>query len=363
MQIKVQPAEFNSLLLAWHKKHGRHDLPWRQDVSPYRVWVSEIMLQQTRVRTVIPYFAAFIKRFPDIAALAGASLDEVLHLWTGLGYYARARHLHQAAGLIMKNHAGIFPRDISALMALPGVGRSTAGAILAIATNQSLPVLDGNVKRVLARYHIIEGWTGSAAIQKRLWELAENFTPANRVAEYTQAIMDLGATVCIRHNPDCAQCPVQSGCLANKTLRQYELPYPRPRKQLPVRRKVFAILENRAGEILLEQRPPTGIWGGLWSFPECAPEQDIKLWLKKQWGYTTNRMEYKSPLMHTFSHFRLDIIPVHVMVDDSNAKIHDTGQYCWCKPAENRLIGMATPVRKLMQQITGRSGPQENING
>jgi len=263
----------------------------------------------------------------------------------------------------MENHAGEFPRNISEVMALPGVGRSTAGAILAITTNQRLPILDGNVKRVLARVHTIEGWPGSAVVQKRLWELAEYFTPENRIDEYTQAIMDLGATVCIRHDPDCVQCPVQSGCLAKKTSRQHELPYPRAKKQLPVRRKVFAILENQAGEILLEQRPPTGIWGGLWSFPECTPEQDIELWLKKQWGYTINRMEYKSPLLHTFSHFRLDIIPVHVMVDGSDARIQDTNQYCWYKPADNRLIGMATPVRKLMQQITSESRPQEKING
>ena len=359
----MQPAEFNTLLLAWHKKHGRHDLPWRQDVSPYRVWVSEIMLQQTRVTTVIPYFNAFMLRFPDIKLLACAPLDEILHLWTGLGYYARARHMHQAAGLIMENHAGVFPREYSAVMALPGVGRSTAGAILAIATNQRLPILDGNVKRVLARFLAIDGWPGTAAIQKQLWELAENFTPANRVAEYTQAIMDLGATVCLRKNPDCMQCPVQSGCIAKKTSRQHDLPYPRPKKQLPVRRKVFAILENQAGEILLEQRPPTGIWGGLWSFPECSPEQDIKLWLKKQWGYMANKVEFKAPLLHTFSHFRLDIIPVHVLVDDSTAKIQDTNQYCWCKPAENRLIGMATPVRKLLQQVTSESVSQEIING
>jgi A/G-specific adenine glycosylase len=351
LPIKVQPAEFNKLLLAWYKKHGRHELPWQQDKSPYRVWISEIMLQQTQVKTVIPYFNVFMVRFPDIKTLASAPLDEVLHLWTGLGYYARARHLHQAARQIMKKYAGEFPLDIAAVMSLPGIGRSTAGAILAIATGQRLPILDGNVKRILTRFHAIDSRTGSAATEKRLWELAENYTPAKRVAEYTQAIMDLGATLCTRTDPDCLQCPVQTGCLAKKTSRQHELPCPRVKKQLPVRKTIFAILENRIGEVLLEQRPPTGIWGGLWSFPECSPEQDIGLWLEKQWGYTADKVEYKTPLLHNFTHFRLAITPVHVMVDSNNQKINDTCQYCWYRPSENKLIGMALPVRKLIQQI------------
>jgi A/G-specific adenine glycosylase len=351
----MQTAEFTKLLLDWYNSHGRHDLPWRQSLSPYRVWISEIMLQQTRVDTAIPYFNAFMKRFPNIKTLVSAPIDEVMYFWAGLGYYARARNLHRAASIIMDRYAGEFPGDIKDVMSLPGIGRSTAGAILAISKQQRQAILDGNVKRVLARFNAIEGWPGSTETNARLWEVAERYTPEYRVSNYTQAIMDLGAIVCTRKKPDCIHCPVQSGCQARKLSRQHDLPFPKPGKKLPVRKTVFAILENQAGDILLEHRPPTGIWGGLWGFPEFSPDQDITLWLDKQWGYTANKVAYKSTLRHNFSHFRLDITPVHVMINESNHTIQDNNHYFWCNPSDQSLIGMAKPVKKLMQEITNRN--------
>ena len=261
--------ELAAALLPWFTRHGRHDLPWQQDADPYRVWVSEIMLQQTRVQTVIPYFTRFVERFPDVNALAAAPLDTVLHLWTGLGYYARARNMHRAAGIIARDFGGSLPADPDALTALPGIGRSTAGAILSLGHGRRAPILDGNVKRVLTRFYGIYGWPGRREVEKRLWELAERETPQQETAAYTQAVMDLGATVCTRSQPRCADCPLASG-LPRAAATANNDNYPPGNPGIPCRRAkvVFALLENEQGEILLEKRPPVGIWGGLWSLPE-----------------------------------------------------------------------------------------------
>jgi A/G-specific adenine glycosylase len=345
-------GNFSHLLLHWFHEYGRHDLPWQHNVTPYRVWVSEIMLQQTQVTTVIPYFNAFIEHFPDCGTLAAAQMDEVLHYWTGLGYYARARNLHRAARIIMEDHNGIFPSNIDYLMLLPGIGRSTAGAILSLAYGQCHTILDGNVKRVLTRYHAVSGWPGLPGVERELWQLAEQHTPHKNVAHYTQAIMDLGATVCTRRNPRCGVCPVNTDCYAYQQSRQHEFPQAKPRKSIPVRKTVFAILENHQGEILLEHRPPAGIWGGLWAFPEFSSEGDIQSWVEGKLGYSINTLECKSLIRHTFSHFHLDIMPVHARVNTRNNRINDADRYCWYEPSGKQYLGMATPVKKLLQELT-----------
>ncbi|MGD8746674.1 MAG: A/G-specific adenine glycosylase, partial [Gammaproteobacteria bacterium] len=255
---------FARRVLDWFEVSGRHDLPWQIDPSPYRVWVSEIMLQQTQVATVIPYFERFIARFPAIRELADADLDEVLHLWSGLGYYARARNMHRAARTVCEHHGGRFPEAFDEVAALPGIGRSTAGAILALSLGQRHPILDGNVKRVLCRHEGLEGWPGRPAVEKALWEISDRLTPDDGVAEYTQAMMDLGATICRRGRPDCDRCPVSGDCVARSQGRQQELPTPRPRRERPLRRTHMLLISDPDGRVLLERREPSGIWGGLW---------------------------------------------------------------------------------------------------
>ena len=343
--------DFPEKLLSWFNLHGRHDLPWQRDVTPYRVWISEIMLQQTRVSTVIPYFNKFIIRFPEIQTLASATLDEVLHLWTGLGYYARARNLHRSARIITEKYDGIFPQDIEQLVDLPGIGRSTAGAILSITCGQRHPILDGNVKRVLARYHTIKGWPGTPAVEQCLWQLAEAYTPCHDVDRYTQAVMDLGATICTRTRPQCIQCPVNSGCCARQLSSQHLYPYPKPARKMPVKKTIFTILENHQGEILLEHRQPSGIWGGLWAFPECSPETDVSKWIRDKLGYEVETLQYQDQIRHTFSHFHLDIMPVLAKITSSENRINDTDKYCWYNSGYQKNIGLATPVKKIINQI------------
>lgn len=343
---------FSQLLLKWFDHHGRKDLPWQQNPTPYRVWVSEIMLQQTQVNTVIDYFTRFMQRFPDVVSLANAELDEVLHLWTGLGYYARARNLHRAAQIIRDEHGGEFPGQIDTVINLPGIGRSTAGAILSLSLDQQQPILDGNVKRVLSRYHGIEGWPGTPAIEKAMWQLAEQHTPMQRNAAYTQAIMDLGATLCNRR-PDCDRCPVQTGCVAFQQGSQTQLPAPKPKKALPLKRTVMLVLRNPAGEVLLQQRPPTGIWGGLWSFPEAEANDDqtLRQWSADQLGHEISIRERWPTVRHTFSHFHLDIEPV---IAEATANAHQVREIVtaqWLSPAQPPKLGLAAPVKLILQQL------------
>lgn len=344
-------AEFTRSVLRWYKKHGRHDLPWQKDINAYRVWVSEIMLQQTQVNTVIPYYERFMQTFPTVRDLAQADIDEVLHLWTGLGYYARARNLHKSARIIHTDHNNRFPDDLESIVALPGIGRSTAGAILSLALNQVAPILDGNVKRVLARYHRVEGWPGNKKTEQKLWQLAESVTPDKEFAAYTQAIMDLGATVCTRSNPLCDQCPVNNGCEARETGTQEQYPGKKPKKTLPVKQTIFTIIENDKGEVLLEKRLPQGIWGGLWSFPECEPEQDPADWLHEAKGYKVSRPQTQTMLRHTFSHFHLDITPVKLKLRKSAEKLADNDSEYWYSPQKGKRLGLAAPVKKLMDEM------------
>ena len=343
--------ELAAALLPWFKRHGRHDLPWQQDTDPYRVWVSEIMLQQTQVKTVIPYFVRFVERFPDACALAVAPLDQVLHLWTGLGYYARARNLHRAAQIIVRDFDGELPADLHTLMGLPGIGRSTAGAILTLGHGRRAPILDGNVKRVLTRFYGIYGWPGRREVEKRLWELAERETPQQETADYTQAVMDLGATVCTRSRPRCADCPLASGCHALRHGEQQQLPTGKTRNSLPVRKVVFALLQNEQGEILLEKRPPAGIWGGLWSFPEYRSGTELADWIEARAVLVSESLTTLPQIRHSFSHYHLDITPVKAVIRDKADTIRDNEAYLWYTPGHGQEIGMAAPVKALMKQV------------
>jgi A/G-specific adenine glycosylase len=339
---------FATRLLAWHARHGRHDLPWQKRRTPYRVWISEIMLQQTQVTTVIPYYARFMQRFPSVTALADAPLDEVLHLWTGLGYYARARNLHKAAQLIRDRHGGRFPRDMEAVQALPGIGRSTAGAILAIATGQRHPILDGNVKRVLTRHGAVPGWPGDKRVEAKLWQRADALTPTQHAADYTQAIMDLGATLCTRSKPRCGECPVAADCLARERGQQARFPAPKPRKALPVKRTRMLMLVAE-GAVLLERRPPAGIWGGLWGFPQVDVDVDVLAWCRERFGKAPHRMREHPELRHTFSHFHLDIEPLELALPAA-AAVREEGSR-WQPLGEPPRVGLAAPVKRLLETL------------
>jgi A/G-specific adenine glycosylase len=348
---------FADTLLRWFAVHGRHTLPWQQNPTPYRVWVSEIMLQQTQVSTVIPYYQRFMERFPDVHALADAPLDEVLHLWTGLGYYARGRNLHRSAQILSTQWRGEFPRTVAALCELPGIGRSTAGAILALGCGVRAPILDGNVKRVLCRFHGIEGWPDLPAVQKRLWVLAEQATPAQDYAAYTQAMMDLGATVCTRSRPTCQQCPLARGCQALTTARVAELPSRKPARTLPRRTVCMLMCRSPAADVMLEQRPPSGIWGGLWSFPEFAGVAEAQQFVADQWPGLALQQQVWPVLKHTFSHFQLQITPLLVHTPAALPGVMEAGRWLWypagpsaARPAAN--VGLAAPVLELLQRIS-----------
>ena len=342
---------FSQLLLSWYSKHGRHDLPWQQNRNCYRVWISEIMLQQTQVTTVIPYFERFMERFPDVSSLAEATQDEVLHLWTGLGYYARARNLHKAAQIIQNEYRNNFPEEYESVLALPGIGPSTAGAILAQALGQRHVILDGNVKRVLTRLYTIEGWPGKKEVENQLWEHAASLTPEQRLTDYTQAIMDLGATVCTRR-PDCSICPVSSLCLAYEQGNPTNFPAPKPRKTLPVKKTHMLVLKNEQGEILLERRPPSGIWGGLWSLPECTAEQasDVQQWCQQHLGLLIHNAQTQAALRHTFSHFHLDITPVISQVKSPANHVMEASNRVWYNTEQPELLGLPTAVLKILNQ-------------
>jgi len=351
--VIVVDESFSERLLSWFKQSGRHDLPWQKDQTPYRVWVSEIMLQQTQVATVIPYFERFMQAFPDAKTLAKAKTDDVLHLWTGLGYYARGRNLHKAANIIVNDYCGEFPKTLDEIMALPGIGRSTAGAILAQARGERYPILDGNVKRVLSRYHGVEGWPGQKKVEQQLWLYAERHTPKTSVRDYTQAVMDLGATICTRRNPDCPQCPLNSDCFARKTERQHDFPGSKPKKIMPNKKTVFAIIENGNGEVLLQQRPPTGIWGGLWCFPEFSSKEELTSKVKIQYGSKIEQIEYKR-FKHTFSHFHLIIQPVHIKLAGKELIVEDAGKSTWLNLEKYPALGFPAPVVSMLKALNNK---------
>jgi A/G-specific adenine glycosylase len=340
-------------LLAWHAKSGRHDLPWQKDRSAYRVWVSEIMLQQTQVATVIPYFERFMQRFPDVRALADAPPDEVLHLWTGLGYYARARNLHRAAQLIRDRHDGRFPQDLDAVMELPGVGRSTAGAILAISADAPHSILDGNVKRVLARFYAVDGAPDESATIEKLWRLADDNTPAKNVATYTQAIMDLGATLCTRARPRCVACPIESDCRARIEGRQDELPAAKRKRAARKRKTAVMLVARRASEVLLVQRPPSGIWGGLWCLPEFEHRDAAAMYAANTLASATLVRAPLPDIEHSFTHFDLVITPV-VATCRGEARVNE-GNTLWYDLTRPARVGLPAPIKTLLGTLSERN--------
>jgi A/G-specific adenine glycosylase len=341
---------FASTLLEWFDSHGRHELPWQNDPSAYAVWVSEIMLQQTQVATVIPYFERFMARFTDATALAAASLDDVLAHWSGLGYYARARNLHSAARIVRDEHGGIVPNDFDSLIALPGIGRSTAGAILSIAFDARYPILDGNVKRVLARRAGIEEWPGQSAVTKHLWQLADELTPYARIADYTQAIMDLGALLCTRTRPSCVQCPVIDGCRAQREGKQELIPAPKPKVHKPRRSVRMLVLQDASGAVLLERRPPAGIWAGLYSLPEVPQDASISAWSREYIGIRVEENRRLDTISHSFTHFDLDIEPLLAEIA-SQERAMDRVDLLWYKPGRSQRPGMPAPISRLLENL------------
>jgi A/G-specific adenine glycosylase len=350
--MSFAPQQFAQRLLDWFALHGRQTLPWQSNPTPYRVWVSEVMLQQTQVATVIPYYARFMARFSDVTSLASAPLDEVLHLWTGLGYYARARNLQTCAQVLVAQHGGEFPQSLEVMMDLPGIGRSTAAAILALSRGQRQPILDGNAKRVLARVFGIAGDPTATAVLAALWAQADACTPARAVAAYTQAIMDLGATVCTRSAPACTSCPMSIGCIAEIDGRQTELPGRKQRRVRPSREATILIAEiehNGSTAVLVERRPPSGVWGGLWSPPEFACETEARAWCLQTFG-DTPESQLLPPIDHAFTHFDLRLHPLRVRCD-RKAPVHDADNHRWYPLEAPPRIGLPQPIRRLFERL------------
>jgi A/G-specific adenine glycosylase len=341
---------FSSRLIAWQRTHGRHDLPW-QGADAYQVWLSEIMLQQTQVSTVIPYFQRFVASFPAIAALAAATEEQVLAHWSGLGYYARGRNLHAAARIIMEKHQGKFPRKFEQIVELPGIGRSTAAAICALAWHERRAILDGNVKRVLARYCGIAGSPNLKTVEVRLWQLAEALLPERDIAAYIQAQMDLGATLCTRSKPKCGECPVSSDCVAFQSGRVSELPTPRLRKAVPERNATFLLLIH-GNDILLEKRPGSGIWGGMWCPPQFDDEVAARDWFVQNEMVASHGARLGT-FSHTFTHFKLHITPLKIQLASKPLRAAEVGSV-WLDVEEALRGAIPTPVRAVLNKLRRR---------
>ncbi|MBF0265546.1 MAG: A/G-specific adenine glycosylase [Gammaproteobacteria bacterium] len=345
---------FSELLLIWAKEFGRHHLPWQQNPTPYRVWLSEVMLQQTQVKTVIPYFQKFLSVLPTINDLASAQLDQVLALWSGLGYYARARNLHQCAKLIVDQYQGYFPKQINELEKLPGIGRSTAGAIASLAMKQATPILDGNCKRIYARYFMVSGHYSNAAVLKLLWQYAEQVTPIQNTAQFNQAIMDLGSMVCTRTKPLCLQdsktCPLSSSCSAYKEQQVLNFPHKKEKKKKVNKAAVFLVLTNDDKAIYLEKRKPLGIWGGLWSFPQFDNEKDAHLWLNEQLtDFTVQKIS--DAKQHTFTHFQLNYHELYVKTKEKLISVNEFNSNCWQPVRDALQLGLPTPIKKTLLSL------------
>jgi A/G-specific adenine glycosylase len=341
---------FSGNILTWFDKHGRKHLPWQKNRTPYRVWVSEIMLQQTQVTTVIPYYERFMESFPTVKHLALATQDDVLSHWAGLGYYARGRNLHMCAQTVIDQYQGKFPLSVEELKNLPGIGRSTAGAIISLSSEQRAVILDGNVKRVLARYHGIEGWPGKTGVLNTLWSYAEKHTPTKRCGDFNQGMMDLGATLCTRSKPNCLSCPLQKKCYALAEDRQKDFPGKKPKKTKPVKTTQWLVIHNHNGQFYLEQRPPEGIWGGLWSFPEIDNDIYAHTHCEAHYG-SVAQLRAISPFRHTFSHYHLDIHPALIKLKKPVSEVRETHQQGWFSYHELAKMGLAAPVKNLLKQL------------
>ncbi len=342
-------STFAARVARWQRKHGRHDLPWQNTRDPYRIWLSEIMLQQTQVAAAIPYYTRFVAAFPDVAALAAAPLDAVLALWSGLGYYRRAHHLHAAAQAVVARHGGAFPRGVEALETLPGIGRTTAAAIAVFAFGARAAILDGNVKRVLARHGGVDGWPGTPKVEAQLWQSATARLPSREVERYTQGLMDLGATLCTRNAPRCDACPVAADCIARLEDRVDRLPAPRPRKALP-QRTLRVLLIERNGEILFEKRPPLGIWGGLWSLPECALGDDAAAHIRARYDAQIVLRDALPPIAHGFTHFALTLHPQRATATHWPARAESPATV-WLTPEDARGAALPAPIRRLLRGL------------
>ena len=358
--------EFARAVLAWFAQYGRKQLPWQQNKTLYGVWLSEVMLQQTQVATVVPYFARFMQRFPTVQALANASIDEVLHLWTGLGYYARARNLHKAAQTIRDQFGGEFPTDFDDVLALSGVGRSTAGAILSSVCNAPHPILDGNVKRVLSRYFALSGWAGEKAVENTLWQLSAQVTPTTQVADFNQAMMDLGAMICTRSKPKCSLCPLQKNCETDRLQAWATIPAKKPKKALPEKSGYFLVLKSGA-KVYLAQRAATGIWGGLFAFPQFDTQDELKRCIfAKNWQISQQLIAFR----HTFTHFHLDIYPILVEVEPEKCQenltkgdlLVSSQKECWYDLRQPSEIGLPTPIKRILDELSTQEGKKNGTH-
>lgn len=350
------PVSVADRVIRWQAQSGRQDLPWQTPATPYRVWVSEIMLQQTQVATVVPYFERFMAALPDPAALAAASRDDVLKLWTGLGYYARGRNLHRAAQRIVAEHGGELPADLEQLIALPGIGRSTAGAILSLAFGVPAPILDGNVKRVLARYHAVPGWPGKTDVAQRLWALAESHVPNEEAGRYTQGMMDLGATICTRTKPACTVCPLVAECRGAAAGQPEDYPGRRPKRQRRQRSVRVVMVEDDGGAVLLERRPDAGVWGGLWSLPELADDGAAAEWCRRELAAAPISEAELAPIDHAFTHFDLRMRPIHLRIRAANS-VADDRDRLWYRPEAQADFGMPAPIVKLITRSNREGMP------
>ena len=350
-EFMSEETVFSSRLINWQLRYGRHDLPWQKTRDAYRIWLSEIMLQQTQVNSAVPYYTRFLLNFPTIESLAQASLERVLELWAGLGYYARARNLHRCAQVIVADYGGKFPREPELIAELPGIGRSTAAAIGIFAFGTRAAILDGNVKRVLARCFSIEGFPGSSRTEKEMWEVAESLLPSKNIEAYTQGLMDLGSTLCTRNKPFCAACPMHAICIARRQERQAELPVAKPKKALPERETTMLLLTD-GDRILLERRPPAGIWGGLLTLPECAVGDSESF--ARQHGCRVLETRELPELRHTFSHFRLNITPILCSVEPVVQRVAEAG-WEWLAVGDAETAALPTPIKRLLRSLPQRS--------